>query len=82
MTAGWRYRVAWVPVAEPAARPVLSGTWLVVVPAGEAGGELAAGCVRALAACGAQVEVAEAAPGEIGPGGAGGPRSAGRQTGR
>ncbi|WP_344659920.1 type I polyketide synthase [Catenulispora subtropica] len=29
----WRYRVVWKPVDEPAA-PVLSGTWLVVVPEG------------------------------------------------
>ncbi|NUP50070.1 MAG: SDR family NAD(P)-dependent oxidoreductase, partial [Catenulispora sp.] len=27
----WRYRVAWKPIADPAA-PVLTGTWLVVVP--------------------------------------------------
>jgi NADP-dependent 3-hydroxy acid dehydrogenase YdfG/acyl carrier protein len=75
-TAGWRYRVSWVPMAsrEPA---TLSGTWLVVappvpvgpvpvgpVPVGRehAGGELADGCVRAIAARGAEVTVIEAAP--------------------
>ena len=59
VTAGWRYRVAWVPVAErgPA---VLSGRWLVVTPAGR-GAELAGGCMRALAAHGARPEVLEIA---------------------
>ena len=48
VTGGWRYRITWVPVTEPGPA-VLSGTWLVVVPAGQAGGDLAQGCVRALA---------------------------------
>jgi acyl transferase domain-containing protein len=49
-----------VPVPDP--EPVLlPGGWLVVVPAGLAGGELAQACVRALAARGAQVVAVEAA---------------------
>ena len=61
--AGWRYRVGWVPVAVPGPG-VLAGGWLVVVPAGEvAGGEVAAGCVRAVAAGGAGVVVLRAGAG-------------------
>ncbi|MFC8722074.1 type I polyketide synthase, partial [Kitasatospora sp. NPDC057198] len=33
VTANWRYRTAWSAIAEPDSR-VLSGTWLLVVPAG------------------------------------------------
>jgi hypothetical protein len=58
VTAGWRYRVAWVPVADPG-RPVLAGRWLVVVPSR---GCLPAGVVAALAAAGAEVVVLEAGP--------------------
>ena len=61
-TAAWRYRVSWVPVADPGA-PSLSGTWLVVSPAGLPG-ELARDCVRALTARGAQVLLTEVSPGE------------------
>ena len=59
VTAGWRYRVSWAPVTGlgPA---VLSGTWLVVVPAGLTDGDLARACVQAMATRGAQVVVAEA----------------------
>ncbi|MBO2456942.1 type I polyketide synthase [Actinomadura violacea] len=57
---GWRYRVSWTPVAE-SGKPVLSGTWLAVVPAGGAAGELADACVRALADRGADVIVTELA---------------------
>ena len=66
MTEGWRYRVRWVPVAEPDAA-ALPGTWLVVTPATPAGATdaLARGCVRALAARGAQVTVVEVGPGEL-----------------
>jgi NAD(P)-dependent dehydrogenase (short-subunit alcohol dehydrogenase family)/acyl carrier protein len=60
VTGGWRYRVAWVPAAEPD-RVVLGGRWLVVVPAGD----LADGCVRALAARGARVTVIEAGADEL-----------------
>ena len=64
VTAAWRYRMSWVPVTGlgPA---TLSGTWLVVAPAGLAGGDLAAGCVRALAAHGARVVTVEAGAGEL-----------------
>ncbi|MFI6093858.1 type I polyketide synthase, partial [Streptomyces sp. NPDC051218] len=58
MTANWRYRAAWAPVSEPDSR-VLSGTWLVVAPAGLAEDSLTRGCVEALAARGAEVVVAE-----------------------
>nr|WP_218008266.1 type I polyketide synthase [Herbidospora sakaeratensis] len=48
-SAGWRYRITWVPVAVPAA--TLSGTWLVVAPEGVD----AAPVAGALAARGADV---------------------------
>jgi acyl transferase domain-containing protein len=64
VTGQWRYHVAWVPVPDRGA-VVLSGTWLVVAPAAVAGGDLAAGCVRALADRGAAVVVAEVAAGEV-----------------
>ena len=66
VTEGWRYRVRWVPVAEPDVA-ALPGTWLVVTPVTPAGatGALARGCVRALAARGAQVTVVEVGPGEL-----------------
>ena len=53
-TAGWRYREAWLPAAEPDA-VALSGRWLLVVPAAQAAGDLAHGCARALAGSGAEV---------------------------
>ncbi|MFD7668474.1 type I polyketide synthase [Streptomyces sp. NPDC059788] len=59
--ADWRYRVSWVPMAEPAST-VLSGAWLLVVPAGHADGELARACARALTDRGAQVVVAGVDP--------------------
>jgi NADP-dependent 3-hydroxy acid dehydrogenase YdfG len=62
LTGGWRYRVAWLPVPDPGA-VVLSGTWLVVVPAGPAGEDLTAWCVRALTARGARAAVLEVAAG-------------------
>jgi len=58
VTEGWRYRIRWTPVAEPA-RAVLSGTWLVVVPAGQRVAE-ADWCEQALAAAGADVIVVSA----------------------
>ena len=60
VTGGWRYRVTWVPVAEPG-RAALVGTWLVVVPTEPSWGVLAAWCVQALAAHGARVVVTGAA---------------------
>ncbi|HEV3290933.1 MAG TPA: SDR family NAD(P)-dependent oxidoreductase, partial [Streptosporangiaceae bacterium] len=64
VTAGWRYRVAWVPVPEPDPA-VLSGTWLMVVPAGLMGGDLVQGGTSAMAAAGARVVVIEAGLDEI-----------------
>ena len=43
---------------------MLAGTWLIVIPAVQAGADLAAGCARAMAARGAQVVVVEAAAGQ------------------
>ncbi|HEY2269965.1 MAG TPA: type I polyketide synthase, partial [Streptosporangiaceae bacterium] len=61
-TASWRYQVTWMPVARPG--PVaLSGTWLVISLAGRVQ-DAAGACVRALAAHGADVKIAETAPGE------------------
>ncbi|MBC3839589.1 hypothetical protein GXW82_03280 [Streptacidiphilus sp. 4-A2] len=56
LTADWRYRISWVPVADrrPAA---LSGTWLVVT--GPAGADTAAACARALTGHGAATVLAE-----------------------
>jgi acyl transferase domain-containing protein len=58
VTGSWRYQVAWLPVPDP--EPAgLSGTWLLVTPAGSASEALAQGCAQALIAHGAQVIVAE-----------------------
>jgi acyl transferase domain-containing protein/acyl carrier protein len=62
VTGSWRYRVSWVPVADPGLG-LLSGTWLVVVPAGLADSDLAGDCERALAARGAEATVIEAPAG-------------------
>ncbi|WP_410641655.1 type I polyketide synthase [Amycolatopsis sp. lyj-346] len=56
----WRYRVEWAPLAEEA-KPDLDGTWLVVVPAGLPDHETVDGCVRGLAAHGANVRTIEVA---------------------
>nr|WP_269785841.1 type I polyketide synthase [Streptomyces antimycoticus] len=58
---GWRYRVAWKPVTERSSAGVLGGCWVVVVPAGEAGGMWATGVVRMLAGRGVDVRVVESA---------------------
>ncbi|HEY7143342.1 MAG TPA: SDR family NAD(P)-dependent oxidoreductase, partial [Streptosporangiaceae bacterium] len=56
--AGWRYRVAWVPVAvRETAAP--SGTWLIVSPAGQPDGELGRACAQALTERGARVVAIE-----------------------
>ncbi|WP_307800976.1 type I polyketide synthase [Actinomadura violacea] len=60
--ANWRYRVSWIPVGEPGP-VVLSGTWLVVVPAGRVADDLAEGCVQALTDRGAHVAALDVAPG-------------------
>ena len=64
VTGGWRYRVAWVPVPEPGPA-ALSGTWLVVVPAGLVEDDLAAGLTREMTARGAAVTVAVVGPAEL-----------------
>ncbi|WP_370084620.1 type I polyketide synthase [Streptacidiphilus sp. MAP12-16] len=51
---GWRYRVEWKPVGD-AASGAVSGTWLVVVPAGHSEDPWTSGAVRALTRQGAQV---------------------------
>ncbi len=56
--ANWRYRVSWLPVAD-AGPAMLSGTWLLVFPAGSADDEPAHNCRRALTDRGAEVVVAE-----------------------
>ncbi|MFI0223511.1 type I polyketide synthase [Streptomyces lydicus] len=61
--ADWRYRISWVPVSEPASA-VLSGTWLVVAPCGQADAEPVQGCVRALTARGAEAVLVEVTEGE------------------
>ncbi|MEU1792623.1 acyltransferase domain-containing protein, partial [Streptomyces sparsogenes] len=48
----WRYRVGWQPLPEATA-PVLSGTWLVFVPAGHESDPAAEAAVAALGAYGA-----------------------------
>ncbi|MBZ6475473.1 SDR family NAD(P)-dependent oxidoreductase [Streptomyces griseocarneus] len=62
----WTYRIDWMPVDEGAAAPVLSGSWLVIRPAGEC--PLADAVEAALAGHGATV---------IGAGEAGPPHGAG-----
>ncbi|WP_327690142.1 type I polyketide synthase [Streptomyces tubercidicus] len=51
---GWRHRVVWRPVAEPATGQ-LDGDWLVVVPAGFEGDALVQGVREALAEAGAGI---------------------------
>ena len=62
--ADWRYRITWAPVTLTG-RATLSGTWLVVVPAGRPGPDRTEECVRALADRGARVVLAEIAEGEV-----------------
>ncbi|KUJ33602.1 hypothetical protein ACZ90_71195, partial [Streptomyces albus subsp. albus] len=50
----WRYRITWQTVADGPG-PVLTGTWLVVLPEGREDHAWSAGCVPALAAHGARV---------------------------
>ncbi len=61
--ADWRYGITWVPVSEPAAA-VLSGTWLLAVPAGQTDSEPARGCIAAMSDRGAEVVLIEVAAGE------------------
>ncbi|MCC9312087.1 SDR family NAD(P)-dependent oxidoreductase [Kitasatospora sp. RB6PN24] len=62
VTEGWRYRVTWTPVADPDSA-ALSGHWLVL--ADQADAELTHSCVRAMAARGAVVTVAELPAGVV-----------------
>ncbi|MBO1418059.1 type I polyketide synthase, partial [Streptomyces sp. FH025] len=55
-TEGWRYQVTWAPVSDPDSA-ALTGRWLVLADRAE--DELTGSCVRALAARGADVTVAE-----------------------
>ena len=55
---GWRYRVAWQPVPDPHPA-VLTGRWLLVIPAGLSRTSLAINCARALADGGADVVTLE-----------------------
>ncbi|MFA7755162.1 SDR family NAD(P)-dependent oxidoreductase [Streptomyces sp. NRRL B-2790] len=64
VTAGWRYRVTWAPVAEPDPR-VLSGVWLLVTPAEPDAADLAQGCAAALTARGAEALVVEVPAGTV-----------------
>ncbi|WP_370040911.1 type I polyketide synthase [Micromonospora sp. M71_S20] len=52
---GWRYRVDWQPVPDPAASPALAGTWVLAVPAGLADDALTRDCAAVLRAHGADV---------------------------
>ncbi|HEX6527901.1 MAG TPA: SDR family NAD(P)-dependent oxidoreductase, partial [Streptosporangiaceae bacterium] len=63
-TEGWRYRVSWLPVSEPAPA-MLPGTWLLVTSTGQVGAALAERSCRALAAQGARVVVVEPAADEL-----------------
>ncbi|MFG2093247.1 type I polyketide synthase [Streptomyces sp. NPDC048612] len=51
---GWRYRVVWRPLTEPAAGQ-LDGSWLVVVPAGYEDDALVQGAREALEEAGARI---------------------------
>ena len=53
----WRYHITWQPVTAIADNAVLTGRWLLVVPAGQVGAALAATCEQMLAEGGAQVTV-------------------------
>ncbi|HEV3289000.1 MAG TPA: SDR family NAD(P)-dependent oxidoreductase, partial [Streptosporangiaceae bacterium] len=63
VTAGWRYRVTWVPVPDrgPAA---LTGAWLVVVPEGQVRTDLTVQIGQALATAGAQIILIETTAGD------------------
>ncbi|HEY8987368.1 MAG TPA: acyltransferase domain-containing protein, partial [Streptomyces sp.] len=57
----WRYRIGWQRLSEPASG-TLSGTWLVALPAGDAG-PWGTAAVAALEAAGAEVTTVEVADG-------------------
>jgi acyl transferase domain-containing protein/aryl carrier-like protein len=58
---GWRYRISWKLLAEPA-RAELSGTWLLVAPADRVGADIVTDCARTLSAHGAVVIRLETEP--------------------
>ena len=62
--AGWRYRVSWQPLPEPA-NVLLAGTWLAVTMAGKAKAGPAGECVATMADRGADVQILEIGAGEI-----------------
>ena len=53
----WRYQVSWQPVTGLSDGAGPAGTWLLVVPDGEAAGDLGEACGRALSGGGARVRV-------------------------
>ena len=61
VTAGWRYKIGWVPVLDPGPAR-LAGTWLVVAAAGQA--RLAAWAAAAVAHRGAAAVITAAPPGD------------------
>ncbi|HEV2634959.1 MAG TPA: SDR family NAD(P)-dependent oxidoreductase, partial [Actinocrinis sp.] len=54
VTADWRYRITWTPLA-PLAPATLTGTWVLIAPADPAREALTADCHQALTERGAQV---------------------------
>ncbi|MFD8142257.1 type I polyketide synthase [Streptomyces sp. NPDC059708] len=54
-TDAWRYRIAWKPVADPAAHPALTGAWLAVVPRDLPGDPAVELALDSLAAHGAEI---------------------------
>ncbi|MFE2376601.1 type I polyketide synthase [Streptomyces sp. NPDC059398] len=60
VTESWRYRITWAPVPETGPAR-LSGTWLLLAPAGQADGSMMRQCRDALSALGADVELLEVA---------------------
>jgi acyl transferase domain-containing protein len=58
VTAGWRYRMGWAQIEEPDSR-ALSGTWLLMAPAGPAADGLVRECAEALRRRRAEVAVIE-----------------------
>ncbi|MFI9273488.1 type I polyketide synthase [Kitasatospora sp. NPDC052896] len=61
---GWRYRIVWQPLAELPA-PVLSGTWVLVVPEALAGDTWVADTAQALAGHGADVRHLAVGPADL-----------------
>ncbi|MFC9636609.1 type I polyketide synthase [Streptomyces mirabilis] len=64
VTAGWSYRMGWTQIEEPESR-ALSGTWLLVAPAGPAADGLVRECAEALRRRRAEVAVIEVPAGTV-----------------